>query len=416
MIKERDRRRRPPLSCHARKRGNPSRKSTQATTWTHGWRTRQTRTHSRCVSFLVQTLFPAGPEKIHIIALKHIRCGHQKSWLKCPYARVIPSSCHPWWAFDRPFLFASSCCLSPCFSPSCTSYLPHSTCKLSCTPSMWTAPRETPAAPSHNEECCPMAKKPSSRRLWAQRPWWLPLLRDYWNDFPGRIRRHGYGALVLVWRGTRRWDHRKSAIFTTVHLGARRTSGPKTSLSLLWIKFTVSSVRFYTRMGRPVHEFCSSQKREVKSRNEQRKNQDSFWKTKSKILLTPEPRFRNTNFKPILIEEVFRIWMELSSLCEEIHHTLADERRRRDQQFLMRWKNWSDFKGQESMNFRECLIENQDAINELKTHGQNSGTTECSWLSEWFERFSRCRFRTQWTIPRYQSTCVFPLFEVLAEC
>ena len=39
-----------------------------------------------------------------------------------------------------------------------TSSLPHSTCTLACTPSsMGTAPRETPAAPSPNEEYCPLA-------------------------------------------------------------------------------------------------------------------------------------------------------------------------------------------------------------------------------------------------------------------
>ena len=46
----------------------------------------------------------------------------------------------------------------------------------------------------------------SSHRLWAQAPWRLPLLGDYWNDLPEGIRRQRYGALLLVWRGTRRWD------------------------------------------------------------------------------------------------------------------------------------------------------------------------------------------------------------------
>ena len=72
-------------------------------------------------------------------------------WLKCLYARVTPYSCHPWWAFDRQFLVASSFCLSL----SSTSSLPTSTCNLTCTlSSMWTAPKETPAAPPPNEEYC----------------------------------------------------------------------------------------------------------------------------------------------------------------------------------------------------------------------------------------------------------------------
>ena len=84
----------------------------------------------------------------------------------------------------------------------------------------------------------------SSHRLWAQAPWRLPLLGDYRNHLPGAIQRQRHGALVLVWRGTRRWDHRESALFTTVHSGARRTSEPKTSLSLKWRKFVASSVLF----------------------------------------------------------------------------------------------------------------------------------------------------------------------------
>ena len=59
-------------------------------------------------------------------------------------------------------------------------------------------------------------------------------------------------------------------------------------------------------------------KKNVKSRNGKRNNQDSLWKTtKSKLSLKWEPIFRSTNFKPILIAEVSRNWMELLSLSEE---------------------------------------------------------------------------------------------------
>ena len=55
-------------------------------------------------------------------------------------------------------LSVSSCLSSSCFSPLFTSSLPHSTCTLTCTPpSMWTTPREAPAAPSPNEEYCSLA-------------------------------------------------------------------------------------------------------------------------------------------------------------------------------------------------------------------------------------------------------------------
>ena len=125
----------------------------------------------------------------------------------------------------------------------------------------------------------PLGRKHPSHRLWAQHLWRLPLLKDYWNLLPGAIQRHG--ALVLVWRGTRRRDHRQSALFTTVHSRARRTSGPKTSLSLFWRKFVVSSVTFRTHKNgetRTRTKFVS--KTEIKSRHGKRKNQDSSWKTK----------------------------------------------------------------------------------------------------------------------------------------
>ena len=46
----------------------------------------------------------------------------------------------------------------------------------------------------------------------------------------------------LTRNSTMRWDHRQSALFTTVHPGARRTSGPKTTLSLFWRKFVAISL------------------------------------------------------------------------------------------------------------------------------------------------------------------------------
>ena len=158
---------------------------------------------------------------------------------------------------------------------------------------------------------------PPSHRLWAQRPWRLPLLADCRNDLPGGIQRQGYGALVLMWLGTRRWDHR--AIFTTVHSGTRRTSGPKTSLSFSWRKFVVSSVLFHThtRTGRPVHELSSCRQKPSREMENETIRILLERQKRSKFLLILGPRFRNTNFKPILIEEVSRNWTELSNLSEE---------------------------------------------------------------------------------------------------
>ena len=57
---------------------------------------------------------------------------------------------------------------------------------------------------------------------------------------------------------------------------------------------------------------------------------------------------------------------------------------------------------------RRRLIEDRDTILQLTAkipELQNEVK-----LYEWFERFSRCWISTQWTFPRYQSTCVFPTF------
>ena len=114
------------------------------------------------------------------------------------------------------------------------------------------------------------------------------------------------------------------------------------------------------------------------------KNQVAKWKTKpsgfslkdkkSKFSLILEQRFTNTSSKPILIGEVSRNWVELSSLSEEKLITLLHVMTNFDEinyffmnncqnkigifvklrwKVLMRWKNWSDFKGRHSMNFRE---------------------------------------------------------------
>ena len=174
------------------------------------------------------------------------------AWLKtsqgsrCPSARFIPSSCHPWCVFERSlvaFVLSFSC-----FSPSFISSLPHSTYLFFAQHSIFNVDNaEGKNHCTHAEwGVLPHGDIQSSHRLWAQAPRRLRPLRDFCNDLPGWIRRHRYGAFVVVWCGTRRWDYRKSAIFTTVHWGARRTSEPETSLSLCWRKFVASSVFFRT--------------------------------------------------------------------------------------------------------------------------------------------------------------------------
>ena len=135
------------------------------------------------------------------------------------------------------------------------------------------------------------------------------------------------------------------------------------------------------------------------------KNHVAKWKTKesgfslkdkkSKFSLTLEPRFRNTNFKPILMEEEFKNWMELSSLSEEkliillkvmnnfdeINYLIINklsEQNRDLREAHMKSLHEMQLKRVQGSRFdefsRRRLIENQDTIN--FSHGQNSGTTE----------------------------------------
>ena len=289
-------------------------------------------------------------------------------WLKCLYVRVVSSPCHPWWAFDRLFLVASSFCLSPCFSPLLTSSLPHSTCTLTCTPSMWTAPRETPAAPSPNEEYCTLA-------IYHPPTGYEPNVLDdfHYSEIPEMTFQEEScdkdGALVLVWRGTRRWDHWESAIFTTVHSGARRTSEPETNLSLSWRKFVASSVLFHTQeRGDPYQERGDPYTNLVRV-NE---NQVAKWENetirillerqKEKILSGVRTETQKHKFQA---DSDWRSIQELNGIIEfqrrEIDHALAgDEQFRRDQLLL------HEQLSEQNRDLREAHMKSLHEMKELK--------------------------------------------------
>ena len=200
--------------------------------------------HAHCTSNCVHT---------------HCMAQDEPRLKKCLSARFIPSSCHPWcYVFERSLVVP--CFSLSCFSPSSTSSLPHSTCSLPGTPSsMSTTPRETPAAPAPNEEYCPVAIyhpptgcDPTSLTTSATQR----LLQ--WSstmNLATQIRK----VFVLVRCGTRRWDYRKSAIFTNVHSGARRTSEPETKLITLMKKVCCQLSPFFahTSTVRPVYELSS---------------------------------------------------------------------------------------------------------------------------------------------------------------
>ena len=100
----------------------------------------------------------------------------------------------------------------------------------------------------------------------------------------------------------------------------------------------------------------------------------------SKFSLKSDPRFRNTNFKPILIE-VSRIWMELLRFCEEKLIVLLQETNNFDKINNFFMNNYCNKIGifeltemEELMWFpgstfdtfsRRKLIEDRDTINEL---------------------------------------------------
>ena len=200
----------------------------------------------------------------------------------------------------------SSLCSLPCVSPISSS----STWTSTCTPSssMWTSSGQYRTGTPQNEESGPLAEN-TSHRLWAQAPWWFPLLRDYWNLLPGAIQR--CVPLVLAWHGTQWRDHRQSALFTTVHSGARRTSGPKTSLSLLWRMFVAKSslsvchVRTENPSMNLVRLVHAAEQNQVATQK-MSKSEFSLNDKKSKFSLMSELRSRSTNFKPIPIEDVSR--------------------------------------------------------------------------------------------------------------
>ena len=209
-------------------------------------------------------------------------------WLKCLYERVMSSTCSSMSCVWVSVLWLTVHRLVP-FRVSLLSLA----LLFPFVPGPWPEPLPPcgrrqgnyPLALGQLRRLAPWSKTPS-HRLWTQASWRFPLLGDCWNHLRGRIQRRG--ALVLVRRGTRRWDHRQSALFTTVHSGARTTSERETSLSLFWRKFVANKVLFCVSLKngetRAPTEFAKFvQQRKTKSRLRKRANQDSPWTTKREM-------------------------------------------------------------------------------------------------------------------------------------
>ena len=271
-----------------------------------------------------------------------------------------------------------------------------------------------------------------SHRLWEQPARQLRLLRDFCSDLPDWIRRHRHGTVALVRCGTRRWAYRKSAIFTTVHSGARRTSEPETSLSLSWRKFVASSFLFHTHKYGEIRvrtKFRIVSKTEIKSRSGKRANQDSPWKTKRanscwSQIWDPEARTSSRVWQKKYPGVEWNYWVlakgNWSCYCK---WWTTPTRSSTPSRTTIRTKSGSSWSSYQKSSWYERIEESARVTNrwifEKKIdrrsrdyswiHGQNSGTTEWSQLYEWLERFLRCWVSTQWTIPRSKSTSVFSI-------
>ena len=178
-------------------------------------------------------------------------------------------------------------------------------------------------------------------RLWAKRDRQLRLLGVLHSDLPEWIRWHRHGTVVLVRCGTRRWAYQKSAIFRTVHSGARRICEPETNLSLSWRKFVTSSVLFSHEQVRG--DPCTNQV-QICLKNG---NQVATWKTsksgfslkeKKKEQILAEVRSEIQKHE-LEAESDRRSIQELTGIIDsqrmEIDHTITRcEQSRRDQLLL----------------------------------------------------------------------------------
>ena len=190
------------------------------------------------------------------------------------------------------------CCL--------TSSLPYPTCTLTCTPSMWTASRETPAAPSPDEEYCPLA-------IYHPPTGYEPNVLD---DF------HYFETSKMIFQEESGDIDTEPSYFCDAELDDE-TIGKALSSPLLIQEreepanrrqayhsheeslLSAQSIFAHARTGRPVHELGSCRKRKSSREMENERIRIPLERQIEQILSDVRtPRSRNTNFKPILIEEV----------------------------------------------------------------------------------------------------------------
>ena len=189
--------------------------------------------------------------------------------------------------FERAFVVSS--CLSPsCFSPTSTFCLSQSTCSLSGTPSsMSSPPRVKTTALTHNEEYCPVA-------IYNPLTGYEPKLLDNFD--------HSETSAMIFQDESGDIDTEPSypcdaeiddeiigkALSSPLFIQEREEPANRRQAQSFFTR---------TRTGKPVHELSS-----LSSCNRENPSKDQ----KSQFSLILEPRFRSTNFKPILTGEVSR--------------------------------------------------------------------------------------------------------------
>ena len=147
---------------------------------------------------------------------------------------------------------------------------------------------------------------------------------------------------------------------------------------------------------------------------------------REQILEDCQTEIKKHEFQADHDRRIHKLSETIESQQEELNRVPAEELHGRDQQLLHEQvlkQNWDlreahEIKSQWSgrieaisrLNIRHNCEEKIDRRSRYYpwTHWQNTGITEWNQLYERFERFSRCWISTQWTLPRCQSTSVFP--------
>ena len=172
----------------------------------------------------------------------------------------------------------------------------------------------------------------------------------------------------------------------------------------------------HTRTGRPVHELCPCERKssremekeririlferpELRTEIQKHEFQADYDRRSVQKLNENLQSFKDTSSRPILVEETFRNWMELSSLSEEKLIILLQVMNNIDEINNFCMNNYRDLREAHMKSLHEMevlkrfqgstfdtigrrkLVEDRDTILEF------TGTSERSWLSAWFERF-----------------------------